>query len=392
MFDAMSNDGLEKESSQKTLLSRLRPSGGPDRPLLNPWLVLVLAAPIPLLLFVLFFVKWYQQKAEFSRIRDQFLQRQNSVLAYNALMVAVGYSDLLEKAGRDVTVLALLPPTAESLEKFWRAQVSYYTRYDTKNTAVIEEPLPFYNQVAVLDTKGNTILSLADGKADSRVIPLGACREADLCDRPLYEKSVTLKPGETYYGRLMRYYTHEGVDENPKHAGLSVAYRTEKNIFVVRIDYLQLRDHLTTPSFPYDPKKDLEQAYKKGNYIYIVDEMNNIITHPLVWVEAGIDRNTGKWAEPMRVDEEGGKKPMNIASYERGILKDYFDRLLKVSFAAKSVDIFRAPNLAGTNRVLSVVPIVVSKGQYKDKIYGHAVIGCNVDYFEEPKERVIPYY
>ena len=365
-----------------------------ERKILNPWLIVLVTAPVPLLLFLYFFVSWYQQRAEFERVRSHFIERQNSVLGYNALGVAVGFSDLLEKAGRDVMVFSLLPPTEKSLLHFLNSQLGDFTRYDAKNVAVIQEPLPFYNRLAVLDLKGNTLVSVLDGKVETKKRTLAECQEADLCDGELYRKALEMQPGQTRYGRLLRYYTPEGVEENPKGASLAVVYRAEKYLYVVGIDYLQLRDHLTTPTFPYDTKRDLEQAYRKGNYIYIVDENRNVITHPLLWVQAGIDRATGKWMEPMNTDEDSGKRPINIAAYKGTKLKDYFDRLMRVSFSAASVDIFRASNLAGTSRVLSVVPITMSKGQYKDDkgTFGHAIIGCNVDHFEEPKDRFIPYY
>jgi len=40
-----------------------------------------------------------------------------------------------------------------------------------------------------------------------------------------------------------------------------------------------------------------------------------------------------------------------------------------------------------------VAPILFSKGQFKETgIFGHVVTGCSVDYFEEPKEKFLPYY
>ncbi len=363
------------------------------KPMTNPWMIILVTAPIPLLLFILFFVKWYQQKSDLARISSQFIQRQNSVLAHSALEVSTGFSDLLEKADRDVRIFSLLGPTSASLNKFYHAQAGDFTRYDTKNTAVIQEPLPFYNRLAVLNLKGDTVIQVLDGKVDEKVRPLTECRLSELCDRDLFEKAVRMKVGDTRYGRLLRFYTPEGTEENPKGASLAVAYRAQDAIYVVGIDYLQLRDHLTTPTFPYDPKRDLEQAYQKGNYIYILDDANNVITHPLPWVQAGIDKATGTWRTPMKTDEDGGKHPINVNAYERGKLKEYFDRLQKISFATKSVDLFQAPNLAGTSRVLSVIPVAVSKGQYKESgIFGHAIIGCHVEYFEEPKEKVVPYY
>ncbi len=359
------------------------------RPFVWGWFVL----PLPLLFLVVFFVKWYQQGTELEKIRNLFIQRQNNVMGFNALEVATGFSDLLEKAARDIQLLALLPRNPASLKSFYQAQTGNFTRFDPKNHAVIQEPMPFYHWVSIRDLKGNQVLWMNEGVVNSNPVSLAECTLKNLCDADLVNKALTLKPGEVHYGRLLRYFTPEGAEDKNNGAALGIAYRTPTHVYVMGIEYLQLRDHLTTPTFPYDTKRDLESAYRKGNYIYIVDEKMNVITHPLTWVQAGVDRATGEWVTPMKNDADGGSHPINVAAYQEGKLKEYFNRLLNVSFTANSVDIFRASNLNGTNRILSVTPISLSKGQYQSKgLFGWAIIGCNIDHFEEPKERFIPYY
>ncbi len=359
------------------------------RPMLWGWVVLLL----PLVFLVVFFVKWYQQGLELEKIKSLFIQRQNNVMGFNALEVATGFSDLLEKAARDIQLLSLLPKNAESLKRFSQAQTGDFTRFDVKNHAVIQEPMPFYSAISIRDLAGTQTLGIDGGQVSPVPQPLSLCLRKNLCDAELVESTLKLKPGEILYGRLLRHYTPEGVEDKNKGAGLGIAYRTATNVYVMSIEYLHLRDHLTTPTFPYDTKRDLESAYRKGNYIYIVDERMNVITHPLTWVQAGVDKTTGRWVSPMVTDGDGGKHPINVAAYKDERLKEYFARLLNVSFTANSVDIFRARNLDGINRVLSVIPISLSKGQYQSKgVFGWAVIGCNIDHFEEPKERFIPYY
>src|SRR5437763_1295765 len=85
---------------------------------LNPWWILVFTAPVPMLLFGFFFVKWYNQKSECAKTTHQFLQRQNTVLGYNAIEVSTNLSDFLEKAARDVQTLALIPPTVDNYRRF----------------------------------------------------------------------------------------------------------------------------------------------------------------------------------------------------------------------------------------------------------------------------------
>jgi hypothetical protein len=309
------------------------------------------------------------------------------------MVVSTGFSDLLEKAGRDVQVVALLPSTPESFLSFYKAQLGLYTRYDTQNDTLVDQPLPFYNLVGVYNLKGELILKVEEGNIVKGPLKLDTCILANLCDRGLIEKAITLPIGEIFYGKNLRYYSAKGEPEDDSHAGISVAYRTKDRIYVLRIEYKHLRDHLTTPSFPYEPRRNLVDSYEKGNYIYIVDSDFDMLTHPLPWHTAGIDKKTGLWVTPMKNDSDAGKHPINIAAYQEGVLKNYFTRLLKVSFSKRGVDLFRAPNLAGKSRILSVAPIMVSKGQYKDnELFGHVLIGCNVDYFEEPKEMIVPYY
>jgi hypothetical protein len=92
-------------------------------------------------------------------------------------------------------------------------------------------------------------------------------------------------------------------------------------------------------------------------------------------------------------DADEGTHPINIAAYQNGLLKDYFDRLLKKSFVEAGVDIFQADNLAGVKRILSVVPVTLTRGQYKATgMFGHVIVGCSLDHFQEPKNKLVPYY
>jgi hypothetical protein len=246
----------------------------------------------------------------------------------------------------------------------------------------------------MISLKGEIVLSLRNGKIEKKPQPLSECREIDLCDRELIDKIMAGKPGDLLYGDVLRFYNPAATSETgASAAGISVAYRTDKAIYLLTLDYRQLRDHLTDPTFPYDTKRNLQQAYKNGNYIYIVDSHLDVIVHPNYGHVVGIDPATGKKVPPMKSDADENTHPINIAAYQQGKLKAYFDRLLSRSFVQKGVDIFQAPNLFGTKRVLSVAPILLSRGQYKKTgVFGHVVIGCNVEFFEEPTESFIPYY
>jgi hypothetical protein len=292
-----------------------------------------------------------------------------------------------------------VPPTARNYEKFYLSQLGELTQLATLSEAEKFLPAPYYSQVTYLDVEGNEKLRLEDGAiAPSRMF--AACQERNLCDHALLEKARALKAGEVAFGSFLRTYTPEKrLEEAPwmsgeKGAGLAVAFRSEDGIFLLRIDYRHFKDFLTTPTFPYEPKRDLLRSYDQGDYVFIVDSNYDIIVHPKPSFVRGIDRTTGLPVPPMKTDADEGTHPLNIQAYQSGRLKDFFDRLLQLSFVpVAGVDIFHAPNLAGASRILSVAPIAYSKSSVKKVgVFGWVIIGCNVDYFEEPKERVVPYY
>lgn len=359
----------------------------------NPWIVALITAPIPLLLFLLFLYKWHQQKTESERVKGQFIERQNTALAYEALEVSRRVAELLEIAVRDAQTLSLIPPTPSAYEKFYRSHVAKVTRYDESTNAVRLEQVPVYNELVYLDGSGAERLRLASGKITQSGASLSACSGKDLCDKAMREATLKLSPSEIRVGGLMRLYSPKGVPEREEGAHLPVAFRAANGIFIVGIDYRQLREILYMPTFPYHPKKDLFRSYLEGNYIYFVNSEYEFIAHPKYWHVTGIDPDTGLRVPGVVNDTELEKRPLNHATYRGEKLGDYFHRLMTVSFTQRSVDVFQAPNLTGTIRVLSVAPIIFSRAQFaKTGIFGHVIVGCNVDYFAEPKERVEPYY
>jgi len=359
----------------------------------NPWLIILLTAPIPFVLVTFVLMRWYRENTDLKRTAKYFVERQNSVLAYDAMEVSSGISDLLEKTARDVKLMSLLPRDIASYMKFHQAQMSDYTQFYTSNEPPKDVPLPFYNREMVMSPKGDIVLALVDGKPDPTLKKLADCKPKDLCDRELLEASLKMNVGDQRYGHIMRYYSPEGTDEDSERAGIAIAYRDTNWIYFLEIDFRHLKDHLTTPTFPYEPKRNLLQAYQNGNYIYVLDSEHNIVIHPKHWHQAGIDRATGEWVTPMKTDADEGKHPLSVKPYRGVRLKSYFERLLARSFQQKGVDIFQAPNLGGVSRVLSIAPIFVSKAQYAESgVFGHVIIGCSVEYFEEPSEKAVPYY
>ncbi len=360
---------------------------------INPWLVILLTAAIPIGFFLFYFAKWVEQKTDIARVTSEFGQRQNSVLAYNAMEVSSSFTELLEKGARDAKVLSLVPPTVTNFQEFHKAQVGNYTQFFSEAEPPKQISLPFYNREIFLSGSGAFTIFLLNGKPESHPKNIGECSEKNLCDASLLKKALTMPAGSIWYGDLMRYYAGEGEREQDDTASLNVVYRSSEGVVLLGIDYRHLRDHLTTPVFPYDRKRNLLASYRNGNYIYFVNSTNDIIVHPKYWHVAGIDKKTGKRVPPMVSDSDEGRHPLNIGAYENGKLKDYFRRLLTQSFTQRGVDIFQAPNLSGKVRVLSVAPVFASRGQFeKSGIFGHVILGCSLDHFEEPSEKLVPYY
>jgi len=360
---------------------------------INPWAIILVVFPIPIVILVFLFYHWSTARTDFKRVTSQFNQRQNKVLAYEAMGVAREISHLLEQLAQDVQTLSLIPVTVGNFTKFYLSRVGKVTQIDPRDDSISTIPLPLYNEIIFLNLKGNEQLRLKNGQLEEQLRNLSTCSGNKLCDPDLIKKAISLTEGEVYYGKLVRWYFSEGEKDRNDGAYLPIVYRAADGIFLLGLDYRYLKELLIQPTFPYERKQNLLQAYQNGNYIYVVDGDFDFIAHPKFWNVTGISPVTGSRMLPMRVDTDEGTHPINVKSYRGERLKSYFDRLLNRSFPQKSVDVFQASNLGGSSRVLSVAPILLEKGQYRaEGLFGYVVLGCSVDFFEDPKEQYVPYY
>lgn len=370
---------------------RINREGGHSK--INAWLLILFTAPIPLIVFTYLGYRWMNARTDYNRMVTQMIQRQNAVLANDAITVARHVSQLLERGAYDIQTLALVPATSQNFLKFYLSRVSQVSQVNQKDESMEMIPLPMYNEIISLNLQGDEVLRFKNGRQEKTLRRLSECTGKNLCDSELIKKAIHSPVGEIHFGDLQRWYVQEGAIEVDEGAHLPLAYRSTENIILLGIEYRYLKDILSEVGFPYERKRNLLQSYQNGNYIYVVDSQMDIIAHPKYWHVTGIDQAMGKRAVPMRTDSDEGKHPLNVVAYQGERLKDYFERLRTRSFLQKSVDIFEAPNLRGTNRVLSVAPILLSKGQFqKSGIFGYIILGCSVDYFEEPKEKYVPYY
>ena len=360
---------------------------------LNPWALILFVFPIPVLIIALSLYYWSASRSNYFRVTSQFIQRQNQVLAHDAMSSAREVTYLLESAAKDVQALSLISPSVNNFTRMYLARVGRLTVLDPRDDSKNTIPLPIYNEMIYFNLKGDEQLRLKNGEVERKLRRVSDCSGFQLCDIELLKKAITLSEGELFFGKLVRWYSSENEPEKLEGAYLPVVYRASDGIFLLGIDYRYFKELLTLPTFPYDRRQNLLQSYHNGNYIYILDSEFDFIAHPKFWNVMGFDPKTGGRAEPMKNDAEDGTHPINIRAYQGEKLNSYFRRLLTRSFLQQSVDIFRAPNLEGSNRVLSVTPILLNKGQFqRTGVFGYLVLGCSVDYFEEPKEQYVPYY
>lgn len=352
----------------------------------------MLTAPIPLILFVFLFYRWYQDKTDLTRLTSRFIQRQGQVIAHDAMKLSKDMSDLLVTTANDIRSLSLIPSSQARYAEFLAAHQFPVTWRESKRRTLTQLSIPLYRYVARLSVQGNETLRYEAGATQQKLRALKDCRESDLCDRRAREQAINLTPGKLLYGNLMRWYTPKGTEDNGE-GTYTVLYRGPNVIFELGLDYRHIRSLLYIPTFPYEARDDLMRAYESGNYAYVLDTSTDMLAHPRNWHVTGIDRATGAVVLPVVTDKDIGTHRMNVRAYRGDKIKVYFNRLLSRSLVHRSVDMFRSPNLMRKNLVLAVAPIVLNLGQFeKAGIFGHVVLGCSTEYFEEPREPFIPYY
>ncbi len=342
------------------------------RTVFQPWLPVLVAGPLLLAVISLVTYHWQTQRKDYENLADQFIQRQNRVLAHDALRVSEAVADLLVRAAGDVKLLSVAATNKEQVGQFFAH-------------------LSGYNRLAVL---GNKELWVAEtGKPGVASLSLERCLPAQLCDRASLEQGLRLPVGKVWVGKSLRWYTPQSDAMAPDNGTLSVVYRTARAVYLLGVDFKAFQKIARIPTFPYQDREDLRQAYEAGNYIYVLDADSDLLYHPRRWHILGMDRATGRPMAPMETDADAGIKPLNFRAYREGKLRPYFDRLFARAFKGSGVDVFQATNLSGVVRVISVAPVLLPATLFEQAgPFGYVGVGCAVEHFQEPQERLVPYY
>lgn len=352
------------------------------RTALRPWLLILLSAPLLTVGVALLAYRWRAQTQDSVRLTEHFIQRQNQVLAHDAIRVGKALSDRLTQAARDARLIAALPGDRATLARVFESlQTGRGSAY------------PIYNRLVVLtDAGGWTSFQTGKGEATPT---FKDCTPTRFCDRTALEAARGIPVGKALVGRGLRWYTPQ-TETNPERleAGtLSVVYRGPQAVYLLGVSFKSLLEILRLPTFPYQDRTDLLASYENGNYIYLLDRQTNLLAHPKTWHMMGLDPSTGEPMAPMRTDAEAGQRPLNFGAYQDGRLRPYFDRLFTRSFKEPDVDVFEAANLSGMLRVVSVVAVSLDSKIFEQKgPFGYVGVGCALEHFQEPEERLVPYY
>ena len=357
------------------------------RAALRPWFMILLTAPLLLLIIGVTVFRWRAQREDAARLSDTFAQRQNKTLIHDALRVARSVSNLLTVAASDARLIASATP-ADRGRLFAAAQ-----RVPGEVRAGWEPVLPVYNRMLVRTT-GGEFSYYHQGDLNPRLRQVSKCSTRDLCDRMTLESAVARLPvGQAMVGKALRWYTPKNDPAASGEGTLSVAFRGATAVVVLGVDFQSFQPVLRLPTFPYQERGDLMEDYEAGNYIYLLDSDTDLLAHPRRWHILGLDPATGQPRTPMKTDSDSGQHPLNFRAYERGVLRPYFDRLIQKTFQAAEVDVFSAANLSGQIRVVSIAPIYLPAVFFDQQApFGYAGVGCALEHFREPKERLVPYY
>lgn len=308
-------------------------------------------------------------------------QRQNRVLAQDALRVSQAVGDLYTRAAETCRALSVLPAGSPASIQVLEALSAVDNQ--TGNA------FPLFRRILFSSAKGKIAHFARDPQNHFRLSPC----PPGLCDTETVNAAHDIPVGKAILGKALRWYRAENDPEDPDPGTVSVAFRGEAGVVAIGIDYRSLLQFLKLPVFPYNPRGDLLEDYEKGNYVYLLDRETNVVAHPKHWHSSGLDRNTLEPVPPASNDKETGTHPLNFRAYREGKLRGYFDRFLSFSLLPGEVAVFRASNLSGMDRVISVAPVSLPTSLFvQASTVGYVGVGCAVEYFREPEQKMLPYY
>jgi len=322
-------------------------------------------------------------------------------------MVAQEVDDLLRSVEGDIRDLALLPPQADTYQRFYRQhRRMVWTRTEGKPEGVREE-VPLYSELAFIDPTGLEKLRLVDGERSDTLRNVADPENTSYKSETYFTITREMPPDVVYMSSLTGWHVSKDEQlagaESPEDApdGRSyrgvirfakTVYQDDGNLAGIVLLSLDHR-HLMEFTQHISPTGDHDVVFPpvaSGNYAFMFDNEGWIITHPRYWHIRGLDRDghlvPAYTAASSPELVEKGIIPINL--YYAGFVHPNYPAVARDVLEGKSgvVDVTTED---GIKKIAAFAPIYYfGAGQGDPWIFGGVIIAADVEQFHMPALQV----
>jgi hypothetical protein len=314
-------------------------------------------------------------------------QKSQEEIKVRAMDLGQSIADFLRERQKDVEIATILPTTAGAYQGFLAAKTGELW---VKGASGVErQQVPLFTEMAYIDRNGNEVVKVADGK----VVPgtnVSDPKNTTYKSEDYFQKAKALDKGQVYVSHVTGWYVNKAEFEQGKRFSGIVRIAAplfDKQGFIgvvaLALDVRHLARY-TDNIIPTSSEYVVEADAASGSYAYMVDDKENVISHPLDYHIAGLykDGTPVPAITPENKDEmvQKGEEVLNMLALDG--LEPALTEIAKEAAAGKPG--IKNYTFDGHAKMVAYAPIPYYAGGYaKPAGFGWVGLGVDVEKFTE---------
>ena len=344
------------------------------------------------------------------KIKESINKKTLDAIELQAIYIARSIQKFLKQREYDLFSLASIRPLPANYLTFSKKHVSEIWYLEGSKTVQAEkrETVPLYKEIAFIDSKGNEIISIKNGK----IVPAKFLKNVSVPANTTYKcedyfnKTKKLKSGEIYVSHVTGFYISRNeqlngakdISDAPPGKFYDGVIRFATPIYssgrfagivMLALDHRHLME-FTQHVLPLQKEETVFPDYNSGDYAFMFDDEGWIITHPKLWDIRGVDKN-GNWVKaynsntPEKLIKEG-KIPFNL--FDADFIHPNYPFVAEEILRKNSGTVITT-NVGGIKKIMAYAPIVYNSGEYKKSgVFGGITIGTQLEKFQSGVQAV----
>jgi hypothetical protein len=311
-------------------------------------------------------------------------------LSVRATDLAENIANFLRERQRDVLTTTILPASPETYRQFLESKT--YDFWVKKDTGIVKEQLPLYVEMSLIDTNGNELIKIKDGKILPKTELVNVSNPANTTykSEDYFTKAKELNKGDLYISPVTGWYVNKADFEKGKRFEGIIRMATPlfdkqgfTGVIVLSLDSRALAKY-TDNIIPTEPNYVIKADASTGNYAYMVDSRGFVIAHPndyhiegLYMDGAPVPPVTSATVEEMR---KKGEEVLNLN--QLGGIDPMMPEVAREAASGKAG--IKTYKFEGHTKIVAYAPIpFYSKDFPKPAGFGWVGLGVDVEKFNE---------